>query len=155
MRARLVGAVVLGATLAMTLSACTPGYRGQTGLMLGEDGLIYGVVHVCDGSVESFGFSSYKSGFEDQYFDDVVNETDAVVLGTPAEIAALIKDHNRGYFTSGTSGQAGVTQPLYASEIDLDGLVAGEVIFASYDDGRPVVATSSFEDFEQLSCDAY
>ena len=160
--------MVLAVSLALILTGCQPGERGQTGLMLGADGFLYGVVHMCRGSVSEFSLN-VSADFSDVrvwQFDEPVDRAGSVQLGSPTEVADLLDAQGLTYFAASTPNQTGITSPLYmsnveyAATIDFAALMPGEVTYVGWQDrgdGAHTIVTTvaSFDDFTELSCDGY
>jgi hypothetical protein len=159
MRSRAVGAAVVAVTLTFGLTGCTPGQQGQTGLMIDATGIVYGVVHVCRGTVSGFSmWDEENSGqFGNWSFDEVVSDTGKVELANFEDFQYLIGETKTIYFSAGTDGEAGGTTPLRRADIDLDALIAGEVLYVTWDDkGDYKTATAdSYEAFGSISCEGY
>lgn len=159
MRATRVAAVTLAAGLALGLTGCVPGQQGQTGLMIDATGTVYGVVHLCRGTVSEFSmWDEEKSGeFGSWSFDEVVSDTGKVELETLEDFQHLIGETKKVYFSAGTDGEAGGTTPLKRADIDLDSLEVGEVLYVTWDDkgDYKVDTAKNYEAFESISCEGY
>ena len=159
MRARRIGVAVLIVALSLGLTGCVPGQQGQTGLMLNDDGIVYGVVHVCRGSVSGFSmWDEEKSGqFGNWSFDDVVSTSGKVELESLEDFRHLIGETKKVYFSAGTDGEAGGTTPLKREDIDLDALNVGEVLYVTWDDegDYKTAVAPDYEAFKSISCEGY
>ena len=149
----------MGIGLMLALSGCQPGEQGQTGLMIDADGVVYGVVHMCHGTVTGFSmWDEDKTGkFGSWSFDEPVSDTGMVELTDLADFRRLIGDTKAVYFTAGTVGVAGSTSPLRREDINLDKMKPGEVLYVTWDDKDDYRTTTAddYEAFTAISCEGY
>lgn len=157
MELRRGSAVVVGLAVMLVLTGCQSTERGHTGLMLAGNGAVYGVVHVCEGSVTTFDLRTGDSRLVEGWdFAEPVTDSGTVMLGQVSDITDIISQVPVAYFAGGSDGDQQVTTPLRSPAAAIDQLIVNQVLYTDLDAaGAQVLTAASLDEFAALSCERY